>query len=806
MLYLRPDPSSVAPPFLITTMFNTHDLKTAWRVFSKDRLFAAVNIIGLVLGISCCALILLLVRHEYTYDDFHVDADRMYRLTRTNADGQTTPLLPAQVAPRLVQEEPDIDAATRFMRVGRTLVGKGVDAAFFRDVYAADETFFDVFGFRAQGGELTNALDAPYRAVITSDVAQRMFGRLDVVGDVLTINAQQYTVGAVLEPIPARSHFQFEILVSLATPGAWSSMLENWNAISFYTYARVHSSDASRLTQAVSNMPEMSGATYGAQRVTDINVGSDFGVLEVGPTTQPLMLLLFIGIAVLVAVVAGMNYVNLSIAQAGRRAKEIAIRRYAGASQQSLFKQFILESMVVSAVAMIIAYGVVALALPVMSQVIDRTLDPSMMWGDPVVPLIFVGVFLAVGVVSGLYPAFKLSRMELAGRLKQRGLGRSTNQTTQRFLIVAQFAVAGILLFVTMAVQRQVDFMAENDLGFQVERLVEVRGEGLLGEFSAFESEIRSLGSVENVTRGRLPGVHGSTPVAGPGESLMQGTSANFTFVDKTFIEATGIRMASGQSFAGFGDEEVRDYVILNQAAASEILDGASPLDADVQLLDLVDGVPGERSLRVIGVVDDFHFQSMHDRIAPLLLRVDPSWPDQTQLLVRLREGQIAPGMQQVNEVWTSFSPSHPLNATFVADDFASYYDAERRLAHGFILFAVLLIAVACCGLFAISTYVGRERAKEVALRKAIGATTRQVLVLLSTSIVKNVAIALLLGMPLAYVIATHWMQNFAYSAGIGVSIPLLTILCMMGVALMTVSYHILRVTRTPPTEALRAD
>jgi putative ABC transport system permease protein len=795
-------------------------LKIAYRTLRSRPGVTTINVLGLAVGLAACLLIGLWIKHELSYDDFHPDAEDTYRITARVKMGDMdleAPLSPGPMAPTLTDEFPSAEAATSFLMTQSATVRVGDRSFRETQLLAADSAFFDVFGgFTLRKGDPTTALTGSGAVVLTPATARKYFEDANPIGRTLMISGKAHRVTGVLAPIPSASHLQFSLI---ETQDVSQQFATQWAANNFYTYVRLaDGTDPDAFDRALDEyvraevIPQLGEAfgvsldemlteggeyQYNLQPLTDIYLHADSSY-EAGPTGSLATVYVFLAVAVFILLIACVNFMNLATARAAERATEVGIRKAVGAGRPQLAGQFLGEAVLTTAGAFGLALGLAALARPFFTQLSGVPLSLTDLLNGPVLLALGVGI-LAVGALAGSYPAFVLARFDPSEVLtvnQRRGSGGGPTWV-RRGLVVGQFVVSIALIAGTLVVWQQYDYIRSKQLGFDEERVVVLdRGEALGDRRDAFLNRARRLPGVAEASAAdplfRVVSKTSFVPAGAPPDAA---TGMSAIDVGPHFVETMGIDLARGRSFDP-GRAADSSAVVLNAAAAKAL--GWSPREAVGRQV----SYPNTAVLKVIGVVENFHYQSLRRHIQPLVLRLGDGG---NEVFVRLAPGDPGPALDRLRTAWQE-TGAGPFQYTFLDRSFDQLHRSTRQAGRLLGLFSGLAIFVACLGLFGLATYTVQRRTKEIGIRKAMGATASQVVGLVSKQFVGLVATAFVVAAPLVYVGMTRWLNGFAYRTDVGVGVLLGAGGAVLLVALLTVSVHALRAARTDPARALRSE
>ena len=785
-------------------------LKIALRNLRKQKGHALINLAGLAVGMACCLLILRYVQHELSFDQYHHNKDRLYRLA-TRIQGATFEEGIAKVngpwGLAIKKEIPEVEDAVRFVIVGQVLVSKGEKRLYETNGLYTDSTALRVFDFPLLQGDGRTALVAPNTMVVTRDFAQKYFGEENPVGQKLTLDNQtEYLITALLDNVPANSHFTFDFLLSMAN--LTHPQRDNWVAWNqFYTYLLLKESIPPQTvaTKIPAVLEKGMGAEAAArfspflQPLPRIHLYSHL-FREMSPNSDVAYLYIFASVALLILIVAAINFINLSTAQGARRAKEVGVRKVLGSLRQQLVGQFLTEAILLCVFAVILAISLAEFFLPTFKTLVDRNLDiawrnNSLLW------LGVLGLTLLLGGLAGSYPAFALSTFQPVTVLKGQAGGLSKKSLLRNALVIFQFALSAFLLMATGGIYRQTQFVRAKKLGYTPEQIVTIpmQNSVLARKYEPVKSELLQHPNILAVSASaNLPG--GSdwgVPIQPEGIAPEQVPPTRILAGDHDFINTFQMQIVQGRGFSKEFASDSTGAFIINQEAARQ-LQWREPLGKMIAMPALQ-----RAAAPVIGVVQDFHFRSLHERIGPLLLFIPP--PNfMATFSVRIRPQHIPETLKFLEEKFRQFDPSHPFTYSFFDERMARQYQNETRLQSMATYAAGLGIFIACLGLFGLVSFATAQRTKEIGIRKVLGATTSGIVSLLSRDTVRLVVIANLVACPAAYFVMQRWLQNFAYRAEMSPVIFVLACLLTVMIALATVGYRSIKAAIANPVEALR--
>jgi putative ABC transport system permease protein len=799
-------------------------LKIALRNLLRHKGYSLINILGLAVGMASCILILLYVHDELSYDKYHEQADQIYRVTREwfNSDGSSSLHLghvAPPIGPLLKNDFPDILQMARINSGGNPLLRHG-DKVFQEErFYFADPNIFEIFTLPLLKGDPKNALADPNGVVLTPAMARKYFGDEEPLGQVLNIDGQaDLKVTGVMQEVPANSHFHFDFLGSmkLLEQAFGEQEFKNWGSNNYATYLLFPKNyQVENFKKAVPDFigrhhPDGKEAipqtTLHLQRLTDIHLHSHLDS-EIEANGNIVYVYIFSAIAFFLLLIACINFMNLATARSANRAKEVGLRKVVGAERRQLIRQFLGETVVMALIALLLAVVLVEVALPKFNAFAGKELALRSQ-GMLFILASLLGVTLFAGIVAGSYPAFFLSHFQPVAVLKGQKIG-STRSRFRSVLVIFQFAISIILIVGMGVVYNQLEYCRTKNLGLNKEHIVVLpveQGQEIARRYPDIKNQllqhpqIAGVAASKRVPSGRLlDSSGGSVPVGDKYEPL------NFRIanvrVDHSFIDTYGIQMAAGRNFSVEFPTDSTEAFLLNETAVTKI-GWASP--------EAVIGQPfqyGNRKGRIIGVVKDFNYESLHQPITPIILLIAPQSFNSISVKIRAEQPtDIAATLEFLKQKWQEFRPNFPFQYSFIDERYEQLYQSEHRLGQIFGTFSLLAVFIACLGLFGLASYTAEQRTKEIGVRKVLGASLGNIVLLLSKEFALLVAVATLLSWPLAYFAMRLWLQEFAYRININHQILtfLLAAVLAFAIALITVSFQSIKAAMTNPVEALR--
>ncbi len=787
----------------------------AARVLRKYRLYSAINVLGLAVGIACCVLISIWAREELAFDGFHENADRIYRInkvyTPTTGGRELHALTPGPMAGALLDEFPEIETATRILPSwGGMLLVNGETSVASQDVLFVDQSFADVFSFQMVRGDRSSALTTPASIVLTTSMAQALFGDEDPMGSVVVGGGDfDYTVTGIIEDTPDNSHLRYNALVSWSTIESTAdllnySFLERWLPQTIYTYVMLRDGTSAGAVDA--KLPDFT-ATHLASRadqysfylqpLSDVYLQSRDVLYQrsmvqgSGQSVRALGLVAF-----LILLIACVNFTNLTTAQATRRAREIGVRKSLGAHRRQLVTQFLAEAFALAGLAAIVSTVLLEASRPLFNALTGKE-AAAFFWVRPDILLSLAAVWVLAGFLGGLYPAVVLSRLQPARAIKNvtRTKRRGGLQTS---LVTAQFAAAIVLIIASATVIRQMDFVQRTDPGFDREHVVvlPVGRTGIPNQLDAFKAELlESPGILAAAATSDVPGTSlSSYSVLPEGRSADEGIISDAVFLaDTDLLNAYGMQMASGRFFDPNRPAD-SSAIVVNEAMVRSL----GWTDAVGKRFDRV----GEdHQGTIIGVVKDYHQASVHQEVAPIFFALERRIG---ALSVRVADSDVSAALGAMRTAWERFEPRYPFEYSFLDDDFAALYELDRRLMKTLSFFAILAVLVACLGLFGLAAFAAEQRTKEIGIRKVLGASATSVVTLLSRDYIRLVLVAFVIAAPLGFLIAQRWLDGFAYRINVGPGTLVIAGIAVLVTALLTVSTQAIRAAHNDPVKSLR--
>ena len=807
-------------------------IKVAIRNLIRQPGYTFINILGLAIGLACSILILLYVVNEITYDSFHQKADQIYRIgVRGQMPGNelNQAVTAAPMMEALLNDYPEVEMACRIAEFGGWLLTYE-DKKFTETEETfkfADSTFFELFDFKLLRGDPKTVLSRPRTLVMTETAARKYFGDEDPIGKTLSVEQDTiiYEVTGLMEDVPVNSHFHFDLLGAMCT--IRQSRSTNWVNHNYYTYILLTpGTDTDVFTEQMRNMVikyvgpqieqflginleqfEAAGNSFGyfLQPLTDIHLHSNLQV-EIEPNGNPAYVYIFSIIAILTLIIACINFMNLSTAKATTRAREVGLRKVVGSHRSYLIGQFLTESVFISLMSLIIAVVLVYLLLPQYNNLIRLNLDFDIFRNFYVIPLLIL-LAIIVGLLAGTYPSFVMASFNPVTVLKGELFKGSRKSILRSILVAAQFTVTIAILMGTFVVYKQLNYMQKKDLGFEKNNVLVIRRSDALGDrIDAFKQELSQQAGIINIGNSS----HIPSTTFWNNVHWLEGQDRSITylimtaFVSHGYPEALGLELKEGRFFSP--EMPTDTFAVLINEATVRSLDLKKPLNT--RFVNPGETPEEDEFLQVIGVVKDFHYESMHEDIHPMIFHFMPgNW--EGYIVVKLNGGDIPKTINFIQKTWEEFNQRYPFEYFWLDDEFGKLFEPERRTGQILLVFSILSIFISCLGLLGLISYSTSQRTKEIGIRKTAGASAGIVVYLLSRETIKLLAISAVFSFPVYFGIS-KWLQNFAYRidfnpALFALYLLMITVLVLF-IALLTVSYVSYSAATRNPAESLRVE
>lgn len=792
-----------------------NNLRTAWRNCWKNRSVNGINIAGLTAGMTAAILIFLWVQNETSYDAFNPSADRIYRVTANIASAKWKwPTTPLPLNDDIRTQLPQVEKVSVIQSAYNTWFHVGDEFIEEKNAARVGKDWFDIFHYDVIEGDIASFFVHPFSLVLTESKAKKYFGRRSPVGQTLRMDSIDYQVRAVIRDIPSNSSFQYDVLIPLDAWLADPSTRKNemtYNNYNYMTFLRLRKGTdpvqvAKKITTIVKSHEKESSNTMDLEPLRDMHF--ETGLTSVGTEVidrKTVYIFSLLGISLLV--IACINYVNLTTARASLRAKEVSIRKIVGAGKSSLFIQFILESLLISTVALVITIALVRLSLPLFNDLTGKT------FADPITsPAMWkiVGItLLTATVLNGIYPAMLLSSFNPLNVFKGASILKFKDAYLRKALVVMQFTFSIMLIIGTIIIHRQMGYIQNTSPGYDRSQVFSFRlpwnlfhgqsDEAKAASPVSVRQELLSQTSIADVSAASQSIVHLGSSNSGSADWEGHDTSYKPTVyqlsADERYQQLFHIQLKEGRWFDAANTTDKHNFII-NETAVRDF-------KMRTPILGQRFSFQGDTG-KIIGVVKDFHFASMHTRIAPLVMFDRDGW--RSTFYVRSQAGKATQALAAVRKLMQRYNPGHPFIYSFLDDEFDNLYRTDRRLSTLIFTFSAIAIVISCMGLFGLAAFAAEQRVKEIGIRKVLGASVGSIVALLSGDFIRLVTLSFLIAAPLAGWMMYKWLQDFVYHISLGADIFMLAGLLAVTIALVTISTQALRAAVANPSKALRTE
>ena len=810
-------------------MVKSH-FKIAWRSLLKQRVYSLINLIGLATSLSACLIIALFVANELSYDKHHANAERIFRL---NAEGSIagndfkTLFRSAPEAALLEENFPEIEATVRFINFSPYFVKTESDAQSLKEnrVIWADSTFFRVFSVNVLEGNAATALAEPGGIAISRRTAERYFGMSNVLGKSLILD-DRYNgkITAVYEDFPSASHFHFDIIVSLASdwPAARHSRTTDLSKEDFTTYILLKpgvnpATLQGKLSDFVATYlgPHLAAAADQPDMVSFREKGNAYRLLmmplrdihlhsslpgEFEPNGSIIYVYLLISAAAFILIIACINFMNLSTARSGSRAKEVGIMKVMGSFRTLIIRQFLLEALIITSVSVVLALLIAYLFLPMFNQLSNREL--AIPYSEPLFYMVLLLITGVATLLAGFYPAVLMSAFKPADVLKSYHNVSVRGKSVRSVLVVFQFCISVVFIVAALVVNRQLHYIQNKTLGFNKEQVVIIHDTYALrpGNVTAFKIEAGKIpGVLSGTVSGHIPVAHGHSKDTYWLSATTHRVTSQHWVIDSDYLETMGMQLLAGRDFSPDFPSDT-EAVILNEKAV-ERLGLVDPIGQQIGSYDREKRSDEPDRWTIVGVVKDFHFASMKEEIVPVAFQLGMS---DGAISFRFDPGRSTEILEQIEILWKKMAPGDPFQYSFLNADFEQMYAYEQRLSRIFNAIAVLTIVIAALGLFALTAFTAQQRTREIGIRKVFGASTKNIFYLLTREFGKLILIAFCLSIPLSWLAVDWWLSSYSYRTDVGVPIYASAAICTFSISLLTMSVQVIKAASTSPVNSLR--
>lgn len=799
----------------------------------RQKFFTILNLLGLAIGAACFLLIYLYVADEYSYDQFHKNKDHIFRVNMTNIwiesndmFGSTSPA----VAQAIKADIPEVDKIIRLHtpyfggeQIVSVLDEEGQRRSFKeKRILSSDPDFFKIFSFRMIEGNLQTALVNPNSIVLTRNLAQKYFPTELAVGKQITIGVgatlRTFKVTAVIENVPDQSHFHFDMLVSMNTFKNIVNRSDSWIWTAFVTYVLLHDgANPEKVNGTLASLPaqyvgeeeaNQKNWTLELQSITDIRLKSGTIPNRLGPVGSQSRVNIFISVAVLILLLSCINFMNLSTARFGQRAKEIGIKKVMGSSKGQISQQFLMESVIFSSISVLIGFGIAELAKPYFNSLADKSISLNL-FTDPTILIIMILMILIIGLLAGSYPAWFMTRFNLVDSIKGSRMKSRDKFNLRNGLVVFQFTISIALISSTLLVKDQLDFLNKKELGFESENLLAIEHlEWLSDDGELFRDQVISSGILSNpsLTSHVPPNCWNQDNLKPLNSPKTEDLAVTMILTDPHFMPTLGIDLKAGRNFFEDGEGDINS-IIINEKCALQMEWITSGEDVESVIGKKV-SYYNDLQFTVIGVMKDFNFWTLHSPVEPLaLLHINsPLWRSENFLVGRVSNGNYTNVINNLEELWDNLNPGIPFNYHFVEQEFDKSFKGQRQFASVLNAFTVLAISIAILGLIGLISFTTEQRTKEFGIRKVLGAKFQHLLGIISYDFIRLLAFAIVFGVLLTIYFGNDWLSGFTYQTSISPFIFIISGLTVLSL-IMIITYSITKVNSSKnPASVLRDD
>ena len=785
-------------------------VKNAFRNITNKFGYSFLNILGMTLGITSALFLILYVSDELSFDRYHEHGNRIYRVQShiIETDDEFTWIV-AQIpfAPQVKEDYPEVESFTRLFNFQRSLFKNGDVEFTEEDIYYTDSTFFDIFTYKTLEGSTDEALDKPNSIVLTETMADRYFSGEQAVGNTLKVGEEIYTITAVIEDVPRNSHVLFDGLVSR---NSLPAQMGSWGNFGVFTYLLLQEGeDASAFQEKMKAMYDRYMATifesigitieYELMKVTDIHLHSE-NAGEPQPTGSIQYVIIFSIVAFFLLLIATLNYISLATARSAKRAKEISLRKVIGSSRRLLITQFLAESSLLTLFSLLLSIGLIMILLPQLNLLSGKSFSLEVL-GRPVVILSLIVIMLLVGILGGIYPAIFLSRFSPVMVMKGVTQSGTSRGTFRKVLTVIQFTISGVMIASTLVVINQLDYLQNKEQGWEMDGVVSLQlpDNEPMANMRVLKEKLLENPQIEyaGLTNTRIGNGSGKVIFQIETTNGMETRGINFAVVDQDFVETLGIRMVEGRDFSRDFIGDTLMGVLVNETLAAR-LNWEEPIGKRVQL-----GDGGQIMARVVGVMKDYHQTGMYNEVESLMLLYRLDGP---MMYVKIAGEDRETSLGFIREKWEEIFPGKPFEYAFLEDDFMEQFSNDKNRRTVFTGFTVLIIIIACLGLFGLASYTTERRTREIGVRKVFGASINRILRMITWEFLLLILISFVLSIPAVWFMMNDWLQDFVYRYEMGPMIFLWTILLILLPTVITVSYQSYKAATANPADSMHVE
>ncbi|GAB4051160.1 ABC transporter permease [Spirosoma litoris] len=792
----------------------TNYIKIAWRNIFRDKFYSVINILGLTIGVTCGMLLLLYVTDELSYDRYHTNASKIYRIVANIREPDKTNHwvgIQAPLAQTLKEQYPFVENYVRFFPSDRITFRQGEKRLYEDNIYSADSTVFDIFSYKFVEGDPKTALNTPGSVVLTQKTAQKFFGSGSALGNAIqTDDTTSFRVTGVIEDVPKNSHLTFNALLSLNQRQRQANSWDNFYVTSYLVLAK--NADLRVLESKFPQLYEKYMApifkkmgiriSYDLQPLTSIHL---YSKLEGEQSGNIGYVYTFSAIAFFMLLLASINYMNLATARSAKRAKEVGLRKVMGSIRGALIAQFLTESVLMTTISLIASGFLVWGLLPFFNTVSGKELQFEALL-QPQFLLIVLAIVVFTGFISGSYPAFYLSAFAPAAVLKGT-FNMGGGSFFRKSLVVAQFSISLIMLICTWIVYQQLSYMRNKDLGYDRNQVltIDYQDRQSASQYNAFKKSLLANANIQRIASASAPANYISGRVIFTVESNTGMKEMGFKplVIDHDYLGTMGMKLIEGRDFSEKIPADTSNSVLVNQAVVDR-MGWKNPLGKKIMLGSRSQaGQKAPNIAQVVGVVKDFHQQSLYNPIEPLIILYHPANP---VMQIKVKAKDVDQTLAFIGQKWREIYPDRLFEYRFLDQDFESIYRADELRGQIFTAFSALTILIACLGLFGLATFTTEQRVKEIGVRKVLGASVSSVVVLLSKDFTKLVVFSFPIAIPIAYVSMSRWLQSFPYKTDIGIWVFVGSCLLTLLICWLTVIYQSLKAALVNPVKSLRSE
>lgn len=803
-------------------------VKIALRNLVKNKLYTFINVGGLAISIGVCTLILLFVQSETSYDDYHPEKERLYRLAleRLYPDHVSEyAITPAFIAKQAYEDFPEVTSFARIWKPFNQVSVQYEDQTFLEpNLMAADSNFFQLFGVKLLQGDPNKVFDVQNAVVLTESTAVKYFGNQDPIGKILQGPVGDLIVTGLSEDVAENTHFHYDMLFNIRS----IQFLQNPNYVNFSVYnylqlqegtdpeafksrleqiVEIYAAGQIERTQGISFADYKAagnGYRYYLQPITDIHLTSHLeGEFE--PNGNITYIYIFVSISIFVLALAAVNFINLATARSTERAREVGIRKVLGSFKKQLISQFLVESALISVLGTLIGIGLVYLTMPYFNDLAQKQIEFDLLSNPWFVPG-FAGFAIFIGLAAGIYPAFVLSSFTPASVLKGKVISGQKGNWIRNGLVVFQFWISIVLICCTLIVKDQMSYLQNKELGFDRENtLVIEQAFGLQNNLQTFKDRLLTIPGVQQVgATSAMPGnglfFGSSFKLAGLDENV----ALNCASFDENYISTMGMEIVEGRGFSLEYSDSLS--LILNERAVAALNIQGSPIGQRISNIHAANPA-NSREYTIIGVLADYNYKSLHTEITPMAIFSDKSVQGFTSAIpIKVQSSDLQATVGTINSLWDELAPNTAFDFDFLDENLAQLYNTEERSGYLFLVFASIAIVIACVGLFGLAAYIVGNRVKEIGVRKVLGASSASVVLLLLKDFNKLILVAIVVAVPVTILIMRSWLQGFAYYQSIQPTVFVYGGLLALLIAWLTVSYQSIKAAVANPVKALRSD